>query len=586
MVDDAIDHSVRGSVWQMAGQLTGKTVSANVVVGYFIEHRPRPQMNIQPTLQFSQDWSKTRLSPMLRDTPILRGLVRTVKTDAGGESTILMKEYPGGPLVGVGANSEAGLRSKSIGLVIAEEIDTWPPSAEKGGDPFKLALVRMEGFPDAFWLMISTPLIKGASRIESQLGETDQQKWFVPCPRCGHDFIIMWEHIKWPGPKNSKHPAPAHEPENAYLECPNCRAELTDDDRIAMQYKGHWKATAPFKGIRGRWLNAFVTLKKQHRGFRNRLHEFVDGFLEAKKLGPRAIQVWVNTVKAETYELESEKPTPPEVLYARRESYTDLPERCLVLTCGADVQPDRIEAEIVGWGMGEESWGVEYRVFKGNVELWSVWDEFDQWIQSKFHHVNGFDLQSVSIGIDGRAKGKMVRSFVRTKCFGRPVYIIMGQGDMGSPWVIRGKHGRHANAKVSTAKETIYARTRIIERGPGYLHFPETYPLEWFQQLMSERAVTRWVNGIPHKGFELQPGARNEALDARVYAMAALEILRPNYKQIAENLKKRAVKAAEQTAGSMPEQKLTNSEAFTPLKPQVQANRRIIPRRAAGWMKF
>src|SRR5205823_2720634 len=82
------------------------------------------------------------------------------------------------------------------------------------------------------------------------------------------------------------------------------------------------------------------------------------------------------------------------------------------------------------------------------------------------------------------------------------------------------------------------------------MHFPLTYDLEFFRQLTSERVVTRFRFGQPYKMFE-QHG-RNEALDARVYAMAALEMLRPNYAKLAENLKLAAVKNENAAVESKP----------------------------------
>ena len=577
-VDALIDPAVQGVVMQWASQVTGKTETVNNATGYFIQHRPRPILNIQPTLEMAQTWSKDRLSTMIRDTPCLRGLIRESRSRIDGAgSTILHKTFPGGHLTVAGANSPAGLASRPIGFVEAEEVDRWEQSAGKEGDPFALALVRTESFPDAVWIMNSTPTIKGKSRIEAEMELTDKRKWFVPCPHCGKHFVIMWGHVKWPEDK----------PEEAYIECPLCEQFISDAQRIDMVKAGEWRATAPFKGIRGYWLNGIVCLFPAKRGFRNRLHQMVVTFLRAKKQGPQVLKTWVNTFLAETWEEEEEKPTEPEVLFARREDYAKqdkitLPERCVLLVCGADVQADRIESEIVGIGEGEETWGVQYRVFKGNTEHPAVWDEFDTWSQSKFAHVSGHELKPAIVMIDHGHKGKVVQAFCR-RCAPRLVYPVKGVGSWGLPWVTRSKLMRLALAKVNVAKESIYAKSALTAHGPGYMHIPLTYTLEWCQQLMGERIVTRWTQGISQKGFEPKPGVRNEALDARVYAMAGVEILRPNYRKLALRLQSEAV-SPENDPPEAPEKQ--ESPVLQQQLSHKQQIRRTFPRRPTGWMRL
>lgn len=575
-IDALINPEVQGVVMQWASQVTGKTETVNNATGYFIQHRPRPILNIQYSLEMAHTWSKDRLAPMLRDTPILRGLVRDSKSRLDGEaSTMLHKTFPGGRITIVGSNAAAGLASRPIGFVQGDEIDRWEPSAGKEGDPWSLAMVRTESFPDAVWMMTSTPTIKGVSRIEKEMEHSDKRMWFVPCAQCGHWFVIQWKDVRWP----------EGEPENAVIECPGCHVNLSDEERIEMVSKGEWRATAPFTGIRGYLLNGIVALFKVKRGFKNRLHQAAVGFLKAKKGGAQTLKVWTNTFLAETWEEAFDKPTSPEVLYARREDYEILPERCVVLSVGADVQADRIEGEISGWGEGEESWGIEHRVFRGNIAQWSIWNEFDAWIQSRFKHVSGHELSPAIVAIDSAHNGKMVYAFAQ-RCTPRAVVAIRGVGMGGMPWVTGSRtRSRLKLAKVNTAKEIIYSRLKLIDHGPGYCHFPEGYTMDWFQQLVSERMETRYKSGIPERHFDAH-GNRNEALDMRVYAMAGIEILRPNYHKIARGL---VSKVQEQ-----PEPKDSTQGLSTPAQPaavqqqQPQAKPAVVrkvARRSGGWMR-
>jgi phage terminase large subunit GpA-like protein len=297
---------------------------------------------------------------------------------------------------------------------------------------------------------------------------------------------------------------------------------------------GEWRPSAPFKGKRGYYLNGLNVLFKAKRGFRNRLHQMAVGFLDAKKRGKESLKTWTNTFLAETWEDEAQEAHKPELIYARREDYAArLPEKCVVLVAGADVQADRIECEIVGAGEGEETWGIEYRTFTGNIETWALWDELDAFLQKKFLHASGAELSVAAACVDSGHKGKIVYSFVK-RCQPRRVFAVKGIGTNGVPWVTRSRKAPVLLLKTHTAKEAIYSRLNLTEPGPGYQHFPIGYDLEYFRQLVSERVVTRFRFGNAYHAFEEH--GRNEALDARVYAMAALELLRPNYAALERNL--------------------------------------------------
>jgi phage terminase large subunit GpA-like protein len=576
-IDELINPEVQGVVMMWASQTSGKTEMVNNATGYFIQHRPRPILNIQYSIEMAQTWSKDRLAPMLRDTPILRGLVRDSKSRLDGEaSTMLHKTFPGGRITIVGSNSAAGLASRPIGFVQGDEIDRWEASAGEEGDPWSLALVRTESFPDAVWMMTSTPTIKGISRIEKEFEHTDKRMWFVPCVHCGHWFVIEWKDVRWP----------EGEPEEAHIECSQCHQSICDEQRIDMVLRGEWRPTAPFKGIRGYHLNAIVALFKAKRGFKNRLHQIASSFIKAKKGGAQTLKVWLNTTLAQTWEEEYDKAPAAELLYARREDYAIdgeiiLPERCVVLAVGADVQADRIEGEISGWGAGEESWGIEHQVFKGNIAQWKIWNEFDEWIQSRFKHISGHELSPAIVAIDSAHNGKMVYAFAQ-RCAPRAVVAVRGVGISGMPWVTGSRtRSRLKLAKVNTAKEIIYSRLKLIDHGPGYCHFPESYTLEWFQQLTCERMETRYKSGIPERHFDAH-GNRNEAIDMRVYAMAGIELLRPNYRKIARALSIKLTGEDPPQPQSISAQIAVAQAQQSPPKPAVA---RKVVRRSSGWMR-
>lgn len=161
---DAIgDPHVRSVVVMSAAQI-GKT-DAFILnpLGYYMDYAPCPVMCMQPTLDMGQTLSKDRIAPMIRDTPRLTGLVDTKSRYAG--NTVMKKNFPGGHITIVGANSPSSLASRPIKVLLADEIDRYPKSAGTEGDPLDLAKKRQTTFWDYKTVMVSTPTIKGDAKV-------------------------------------------------------------------------------------------------------------------------------------------------------------------------------------------------------------------------------------------------------------------------------------------------------------------------------------------------------------------------------------------------------------------------------------
>jgi phage terminase large subunit GpA-like protein len=89
---------------------------------------------------------------------------------------------------------------------------------------------------------------------------------------------------------------------------------------------------------------------------------------------------------------------------------------------------------------------------------------------------------------------------------------------------------------ADTGKEAVYSRLALGDAGPGYCHFPlergRGYDDEYFKGLVSEKRVTKIRAG--RRFTQWTPTrARNEPLDVRVYATAAMELLTPDFAALA-----------------------------------------------------
>lgn len=493
-----------------SAQVAKSTFIENTL-GYLIHHAPCPMLHVSPTLNSMKMFSKERLAPMLRDTTVLSNIVQDAKSRDSG-NTIDMKSFPGGILAMVGSNSPAGLASRPVKAVFFDEVDRFERSAGTEGDPIALAVKRTTTFWDSIIIMVSTPGNKGASRIEEEFERGDMRYFWVPCPHCGHMQRLKWSNVRW---ENG-------DPLTALYYCMDddgCGAGWTDAQRRRAVRDGEWRAERPFNGDVSYHLNQIYSPFAP-------LSDGVKEFLDAKG-NPELMKTWVNTYLGETWEDEGVRLDPHELFQRIEEYETRIPEGVTVLTAGIDVQDDRVEAEVVGWGDNHESWSIDYVKFYGDPSAPDIWRELTQYLRQVYVHPIFGDMTLRASCIDtGGHYTQQVYTYTKSQ---ERVYAIKGIAGEGKPIV--GRPSRSNIGKiplfpvgVHTAKELVYARVKVAEGDAGYCHFPIDRDEEYFHQFTAEKLVTRY-----HKGFKrteyVKTRARNEALDNRVYATAALEML-------------------------------------------------------------
>lgn len=510
---NAVTDEANEKVVFQKGTQVGWTEIVNNTVAYFVDQDPSPLLVIQPTVELAEAWSKERLSPMIRDNPVIVGKFRDARSRDSG-NTLRHKEFEGGYVAIVGANAPAGLAARPIRVVIADEVDRYPISAGTEGDPLKLAEKRQATFWNRKTLLGSAPTIKDTSVIEREFKRSDMRRFFVPCPHCKAFQTLRWEQVKFDEGTEIEVRA-----ESACYQCEECGTLWNDAERWAAIAQGEWRATAPFTGTAGFHLSQFYSPWVKLKGI-------VKEFLEAQG-NPNLLQVWTNTVLAETWTEQGET-IAAEGLRARVEAYgpEDLPDEIHYATAGVDVQGDRLEVEIVGWGTGDESWGMAYRVIYGDPAQQDVWEKLDALLLEKYWTTQGRLVRVRAAAIDtGGHHGAQSITFCRRR-LNRHIYPIKGASGPRPVWPKRAS--KTANTKdniylvgVDTAKDAIYGRWKITKPGPGYCHLPEDYDDDWFEQATSESVVTRYRDGRPYRVWILPGGKRNEALDCRVYAFAA-----------------------------------------------------------------
>jgi phage terminase large subunit GpA-like protein len=517
---DACSDPAIKQVVVMAGAQLGKSEALLNIIGYHIEYDPSPILMMQPTVEMAQSFSKDRItSGLLATTPSLKGKVKDPRARDSGNTT-LHKTFPAGALSMVGANSPAGLASRPIRIVLCDEVDRYPLSAGEEGDPIALASKRALTFWNRKIVLVSTPTEKGASRIEAAYEETDKRRFYVPCPHCDEKQTLEWRNVQWEADK----------PEEAAYYCEECGAAWTDAQRHKAVSLGEWRGSKEFKGVAGFHISALYSPWVS-------IFDAVDEFLKAKK-DPMRLKTWVNTFLGETFEEQGEGIDEYDLI-ARRSDWGDqLPDDVLLITCGADVQDDRIAYEFVGWTRTEASYSLEYREIYGDPSTAQLWMDFDQALSQTFTHPERGEMAIRATCIDsGGHFTQAVYNYVKNRA-GKRVFAIKGVGGEGKP--IIGRPSKNNIGKINlfpvgtdTAKELVYARLKVTDEMDGYCHFPSDRSEEYFRMLTAEKKVVRYFKGRPRREW-VKIRTRNEALDCRVYATAALALLNINMEAIAK----------------------------------------------------
>lgn len=540
-----------------------KTSLLENTIGRFSHLDPCPMLLVQPKDEAVDQFSKERLVPMIQATPImseLMGDMRTRKSD----DTMRFKRFPGGFLAIASAGSPTNLAMRAIRITLLDEIDKYEPTKE--GDPVMLAEERTSTFPtNRLCIRVCSPTWVETSRIYASYMASDQRRAFVPCPHCGHfQDLDFFRHVQW------QRDGQAHVPSTAMICCEMCGKGWTERQRLDALAGIQWRQCRPFvccgdqqdPRIERNWLwdktnqvgwacchtCGEAKVSNHHVGFTaSKLYspfltmgQLAEKWLEAEK-DPESKQTFMNTQLGMPFKADALKEVVPQQLMKRREDWGDkVPNEVLVLTAGVDIQPGtsdthgRIECEVVGWGLGEESWSLAYEVFTGDPAQQEIWDELDDYLLTPHTRLDGrpHGIQAVCVDTGGH-NTQEAYAFARARV-GRNVWGIKGANDQSqwSPiWPEKSQTKKDQKYRtgykpiiigVSAGKEALRQRLLIEEPGPGFCHFPTERSPAYFEQLTSERLLIERRNGSPTRRWVLPSHRHNEALDVRVYAYAAL----------------------------------------------------------------
>jgi phage terminase large subunit GpA-like protein len=510
----------------MKGAQIGGTECGNNWMGYVIHQAPGPMMSVQPTVEMAKRNSKQRIEPLIEESEVLRKLVHDPRSRDSG-NTILSKDFPGGVLVMTGANSAVGLRSMAARYLFLDEIDAYPGDVEGEGDPITLAMARTRTFARRKVFLVSTPKIAGMSRIETAYEESDQRKYWLPCPACREFQILKFAQLRWPN----------GDPQSAVYVCEHCGQEIRNHQKQSMLALGQWRA-----GAKGDCRTAGFHISSLYSpvGWFS-WGDAAKQFEQAQK-NSALLQVFANTVLGETWTMLGEAPDFERLMSRRDASYRlgQLPPSVVFLTAGVDVQKTWLQGHVWGWARGRQRWIVDRFILEGDPYHQETWDRLTERLNTTYRHRGGADLSIVRMAVDSGYATQEVYRWAKQQGSGR-VMVVKGS-DSGASLVStpqqvevssvgrKLKYGARVHVvNVSMAKSELYGllgKERPIDGDPyppGWVHFASDLDEEFFRQLTAESLVSRVVKGY-RKHEWVKTRERNEDLDCCNYARAAASV--------------------------------------------------------------
>jgi len=491
----------------------GYTTLLTSAVAAYVANEPSPILVLQPAEADCRDYVVSDVEPIFGATPVV---ARALSDDneEGERNTMLSRRFPGGSLKVVAARSPRNLRRHNVRVLMIDEADAMDATNE--GSPILLAERRTLSFPDRKIVLGSTPVHEATSHVLRAWAQSDQRVFEVPCPDCGAFSEILWGNITWD----------ADAPETARWTCPHCEAQVAERHKAAIVAAGRWRATAPHvEGHAGFRLNALVS-PHTNASWGRLAAEFL-----AAKDDPTTLQTFVNTILGQGWKAEGDE-LADEDLVARAEAFglDAVPEEVLALTCGCDVQHDRIEATFVGWAEDGTSYVLGHRVIWGAWDDEGTWSELDELLRARWPHALGgrigLDAAAIDAG-DGQTMNR-VTAFCTPRTRAKVLAIKGAPGNR--PPIERAGSNTKTGARlwivgVDTVKAQLFGR---LARGRS-IRLSADLPRSWHEQAASERLVVRYRRGQPTRIFERIPGRRAEALDCLTYATAVRAILAPDW---------------------------------------------------------
>lgn len=509
---DVITEGKKKIIFETSAQI-GKTSILNGIIFYKIANDPSNIGVLQATGKEVGQWLNGKIKPMIKSSPEIESLIsdKNDRDSVNNQSQMQLKS--GQFLYFMSLNSPSNLRGKTTPLMLLDEVDAVDIDTDEG-NPIDIASNRATTFGDDARIFISSTPTGKDGAIHQQFLLSDQRKYHVDCPQCGHSHELIFENIKfdWHTVQGKKVP----DSNTAAYHCPECNSVWSEGDRVRAVANGEWIVTNDKSNIAGfhisRLYSPFSTIKS-----------VIDDFSQA--YSNFSLATFYNTVLGLPYD-DLNKDVELEALETLKENIdiNTIPDEALFLVAGVDQQQDRLEQTT--FAVGENDiWILEHRSFYSpNAEKLEAncYRENLAFNKTKFKTVSGRKIPMLWVNVDS-SNGRATQIIYRYTAQWLNLHSIKGSRGIKDPLVpVKASNTKGyelfmlgVNTGKGMIREMLNRNLDTSKRPPISLHFSETLPDDYFEQLTSEelKRTGRW---------EIKKGhTRNEALDCFNYANAA-----------------------------------------------------------------
>ncbi|MFA5300105.1 MAG: terminase gpA endonuclease subunit [Lutibacter sp.] len=550
----------------MCSSQIGKTEIIKIIISYIVDNIPGARiLLIYPDDGDARNFSNEKFEAMVRSNKWLQQKLAPTKSNSKDNKTLYKKILTGGFIAITGSRVSQDLSSRSIMFVIADDRSRITVAGTEGNS-VELGWQRTESYAllGRKLIEISTPTIIDECPTEESYKKSNQTEYHVPCPHCGGYQMLEFGTrdskygLKWDKDYDLEGNITKHYPETTKYQCHHCEKMIEEKHKHWMltngkEYVKHPEIKNHYGLVGGRLYSTFSTWST-----------IVKYFLD-KKDKPEDLQVVYNTVFGLPFRRDKTIELDTTGLLERCEDYlTDkndyrIANEVLVLVLIADMQPDRLEYQVIGFGLQNEPWQIEYSVLYGDVDQDDVWNDLEAVQQKKWKREDGVELGihyrpgwDFPVFIDSGGTGSNTQSCYKQckKRYYKGWMPIKGEAGDDKPILLNvsnvgaAKDIHLQKIGVDAAKNTIHKMLRTNE-SPVKMHFTKAFAnLQYFEQLTSERKIkelNKRTNRHHWIWKKKSPHARNEVLDIWAYALACILKLNPRYIAIEKRLKEKAI---------------------------------------------
>jgi len=535
------------------------------LMGYCIKHGIGPMLLVSADASIAAETMEKRIDDVIYSAGLqdaIKPIIEKKHKKTTGDTKI-SKSYGGTFMRGVGPNSESGLRSFPIRILILDETDVYPVMMRGGGDPIEKALRRTNTYAKYHQEKVlagSTPKDMATSYIIILFRRGDQRYYQAVCKHCGAKQTMIWSQFRWEKDDKGELLIESEERNGkqvivnrpVWYECATCKGKWYESDIgffLSEENGAYWKPTEKPKefGFRSYHIPGWF-----YRSWLDIVQQWQNAKMDKKLLND-----FINDVCGEPTTDTIEKPTAENIShYANDRERCTIPDDVIFLTLQADIQQNRIEAGLMGWGKKEQIYFLDYWVFPETLD-WSrhevasdamhgspanmddiTWRQLSEKIETIYTTEDGRGLPVIMSLIDAGYLRDNVNSF----CDAYSTYGISGVYPCaGRETLTQGRRCKLIPNDIETPmvllddqklKRELYTK---LSRKPhkdggypfGFIHFADGFPSQFYKQIVAEDVIKYTSkSGIETIKIENPAQRRNEVLDIAKMGLAAKQLMK------------------------------------------------------------